>query len=232
MKNYDKQKKCLQFYKYYEENIELVDNGLISDEMNQHVENCEDCLKFYKEMSLIKSAVLSTTEIDLPKTFKSELSNKLKAVETKPLYGSFVFKPAMALVILLICLGFYYWPANNVPNELIKISTDKYLYVELRVNTFKNIDNINFLVNLPKGIRFVSNKDKIKSKTLLNWKSGLKKGINKFPFVLAGVEPGDYKVDFVLSDGIDKKSSKINLQISETDNVKMSYFKIDYKPAG
>ena len=50
----------------------------------------------------------------------------------------------------------------------------------------------------PKAVeRIFEVKDRIKSKTSLGWSSGLKTGLNRFPFVLAGTKPGKYKVDFI-----------------------------------
>jgi hypothetical protein len=151
---------------------------------------------------------LSYKKKKLPENFALEMASKFSAVSTRKRTGSLFMKSgfAVAAVIIIFASGFFAGTIVNENNGIeeyfehsviasAEVLTGETVTIKLVYDSENDVDDVDFSINLPKGLAFNSENPEILNTKTINWSGALKKGRNEIPFVVKAVEAGLWHID-------------------------------------
>lgn len=191
---------CREVVKAIDEQLDIKESSILT-----HIASCENCSKYYASSQKLKtlfSKYDKTLDDQNGDDFDNALFIKLQkadiSIERKKFRPSIIQIASALLFAAVFSIGiFYFSGTGNNGSELIS-STETELNEPVRIvleyDSEKDIENIEVLFVLDKGVRFYSKDERFKNLDSFIWKGDLKKGKNEIPFVVSAVEKGSWKI--------------------------------------
>ncbi|MBI4656636.1 MAG: hypothetical protein HY746_07815 [Elusimicrobia bacterium] len=192
-------------------------NALEKSAVLSHIEKCQDCAKYYKEIERSVNYLRNIPHEELPMDFHNHLMAKLsEAAAEKPSFRfsfDFLRFPVYAFSsVLAMFFIFHLYRTFNSPIQYF--SADEYVekynsvkslrkgetnYIKLNLKSGKLLENVKMETILPEGIVFSNGK-----KTVL-WRGDLKEGNNVIILKVKGKKKGQWKINvFLIKNGMQK----------------------------
>jgi len=145
-------------------------------------------------------------QVKLPADFSAKLNLKLKKEmenQKKSVWPYMGWAVAALLALSFIPLNFQKTSEDRPTvkeSRQITAATKtafplkKAIPVEIDFKTHKALENAEFSIELPEGIRFVSSDQEVSESDRISWIDNLKKGSNVIPFLIEGNVKGKFKI--------------------------------------
>jgi hypothetical protein len=191
---------CREVVKTIDEQIDIKESSILD-----HISSCENCSKYYASAQKLRSLFSKYDKTlddkngdDFDNSLFIKLQSSAAQADRKKFRPSIIQIASALFFTALFSIGIFYF-SGTVPagSELIS-STETELNEPVRIvleyESDKNVENIEVLFVLDKGVRFYSQNEKFRNLDSFIWKGNLKKGKNEIPFVVSAVEKGSWKI--------------------------------------
>jgi hypothetical protein len=183
--------------------------GERAEVVRAHVKSCPACAERLAELTATVALLRRAGDSPLPRGFEAELHFKLSAVHppgpslrhrlqdwlaARP----FAFAATAAALSALLAVGgtlalLDRRPGSVQPVAGFRVPEAKVALVKIDFVSGKEIDDVNFEILLPDGLRFYSGGRELAERSF-QWQGKLSTGSNLVPIAVKGVKPGLYHV--------------------------------------
>jgi anti-sigma factor RsiW len=194
-------------------------SGAQAEAAEAHLQGCAACAQLYAQLEATVSLARKAQAAEVPEGFEAELHERLmqagapevtwlqrlrRAIAERPLTTTFAAAGlAAALAVALthrapLTTGPATAPVQiaAAPVEtapIARVPSAKVALVKIDFVAERSVDDVQFEIMLPDGLRFFSRGHELAERTF-RWKGKLDSGSNPLPIAVKGAHPGRYRV--------------------------------------
>ena len=185
----------------------------------RHANDCATCGARLQQLLTSRDRMRAAREVALPEGFTRELHRKLVAAPPPKLglrtrlerwtrlhpLSALGLAAALSAALVMIGTGAVLWRTRGIgplqsgawdtaaATPRFEVPAEKVALVKIDFASAKAIDDVDFEVLLPDGLRFYSGGRELAERTF-HWRANLSAGSNVVPIAVKGARPGRYRV--------------------------------------
>jgi len=215
----------------------------LQKEINAHVEQCNECAKYFKQMSGLQtllseqSAKENICPADIEQSLHLKLVSNAHKIRKKErvILGVKIVSVFSAVAALLLIFVFSpkTWFIENddqISEPYLKIvkseiSKNNPVKITLEYISDELAENSEFSIKMKSGVHFFTKYKPLKDKKIHSWKDTLKKGVNKIPFMVKVDKKGIHKIETVAIANGKKYPLTVILETKDNGEILITYYK-------